>query len=160
MVVGDQSLPVAILVHEGVDGKISLQADHAPSDFVRAGYGKAIGSASPLGQSCGVSELKGDDLVRRIATQCFVKLRKTASSHSFNGSLRRDFTFPALFKGAFSQVATHSALITHHQQDPAFARDLRQAFPDRVTRAKHEGVVIKEEHPNDVGTVKAALELR
>ena len=56
--------------------------------------------------------------------------------------------------------ALDRAPVTEHQQDSLLRGNLAEALAQRVAGAQHVGVVVEEEHPDDLDAVVALLQLR
>src|SRR3712207_7587273 len=52
-----------------------------------------------------------------------------------------------------------SALVAQHEEHAALAGDATEALAERVAGAQDVGVVVEEEHPDDIDAVVAVLEL-
>ena len=60
---------------------------------------------------------------------------------------------------ALGQVAFERTHIAHHEQHARLLGDHRKTFADRIALSQHEGVVVEEEHSDDLDTVHSGLQL-
>ena len=80
---------------------------------------------------------------------------KAADLHArdrFRGPCRADL--------ALGQAALERALVTEHQQHAVLGGHPTQALADRIPRSQQIGVVVKEEHADDLDAMRALLQLR
>jgi len=61
---------------------------------------------------------------------------------------------------SLGQPALQRALVTEHQQHSVLGGDLPEALAHGIARSQPVGVVVKEEHPDDLDAVRALLQLR
>src|SRR5690606_34570009 len=98
--------------------------------------------------------LERDHLVRRVAGERGIEVGEATDLDSLDGAAR-----PAITRHALGQSPLQRALVAEHEQDVLLLRDLRQALAERVTLAQEIGVVVEEEHADDVGAVPPLLQL-
>src|SRR5579884_1410809 len=104
----------------------------------------------------GTRRLERDDLVGRIAAERRVQIGVAAHAHALDHVARLVL---AVADGC-RQPTLGGALVAEHQQHPALAGDLAQPLADGVALAQDVGVVVEEEHADDLGAVPALFELR
>jgi hypothetical protein len=99
-------------------------------------------------------------IVRGTATESAVELRETTGNNTIDQALSRNGPAPALLERSHRETTTHCAHVTYHQKNILLPGNQRKSFPNPITLAQTEQIVIKEEDPDHINAVSALLELR